>query len=503
MNSAVQKPHIGGAFFFLTAVLVIYLLVSNRSGWGTGFSWHDEQRWAQLWLFAGALAVVAWLVPSQVSRWYWRGFGLILLCVGLAPYPGWALAEVAVFCGVAATAWAVARLRRYDPARFDQGASWIVLLMCLSYLWGFGLVYSLQLGYGEALEMRDLFSGYANRRFFSQTQALTLPLLVLPLMNREFPRAMRGVTLVTAMAWWSLAFVVGTRAVWMTLLGVAVWSWCRWGSVGRQWVRWQGIVAAGGGGLFWAVFVKLPESLGIPLLTDNGRLATVSSATDSSGRFDLWRDSFHLIGQHPWAGIGPMHFAEAPGFSAAHPHDLPLQLAVEWGLPLTVVGIALVVAGMRRLFPTPAMAVTDDPVRVCLSAALLTAVGVSLFDGLPVMPYSQVLLAGVIGWAWGVADSGSRGTAVSNTCPRLWWRCVWSGGALLLAFFLVWLAQQGAPRLAAHDEAYMAKYPGQPFKPRFWQQGIIGFSWDDRYPAPWFKKAPSHQAPTAKVGNPD
>lgn len=503
MVPAERQPPLWGGFFLLAALLAVYLLVSNRSGWGTGLSWHDEQRWAQLWLFAGALALTAWFVPPKVSSWCWPSFGLILLCVDLAPYPGWALAEVAIFCGVAAAAWAVARLRRYAPTRFDLGASWVVLLMCLSYLWGFCLVYSLQLGYGEPLEMRDLFSGYSNRRFFSQMQALTLPLLVLPLMCREFPRAMRGIALVTVMAWWSLAFLVGTRAVWLTLLGMALWSWCRWRGLGRQWVRHQMVAALGGGVLFWVVFVTLPGNLGIPLLTDNSRLATVASATNSSSRVDLWLASFHLIGQHPLLGTGPMHFAEAPGFSAAHPHNLPLQLAVEWGLPLTVVGIALVVAGMRRLFPTPAMAGTDGPVRVCLSAALLSAVGVSLFDGLPVMPYSQVLLAGVIGWAWGVADSGSRGTAVSNTCPRLWWRCAWSGGALLLAFFLVWLAQQGAPRLAAHDEAYMAKYPGQPFKPRFWQQGIIGFSWDDRYPAPWFKKAPSHQAPTAKVGNPD
>lgn len=492
-----KAPRMGGFFLFAT-LQAIYLLVSNRSGWGTGLLWHDEQRWAQLWLFAGALTLVAWSVPSKVSRWCWFSLGLILLCIGLAPYSGWALAEVAVFGGMAAAAWAVARLRRYAPFRFDQGASWIVLLMCLSYLWGFGLVYSLQLGYGQPLEMRDLFSGYANRRFFSQTQILTLPLLVLPLMSKEFPRAMRGISLLTAIIWWSLAFVVGTRAVWLALFGVAVWSWCRWGGVGRQWVLWQGTVAAGGGGLYWALFVLLPERLGIPLLTDNSRLASVTSAMDSSGRLDLWHVSLHLISQHPWLGIGPMHFAEAPGPTVAHPHNLPLQLAVEWGLPLTVVMIALLVVRMRRFFPSHAMEGADEPVRVCLSATLLAAAGISLFDGLLVMPYSQVLLAGIVGWAWGIAEADSLRSADLETRPSVWWRCVWSGGVILLALFLVWLAQQGASRLVEHNEAYVSHYPGQPFKPRFWQQGIIGFAWDDRYPAPWFNTLRPESATTGE-----
>lgn len=71
----------------------------------------------------------------------------------------------------------------------------------------------------------------------------------------------------------------------------------------------------------------------------------------SSSRFAIWSNTLDLIRAHPWFGVGygEFNFAwtltpfpERPIAFFDHTHDLPLQLAVELGLPLaTVVLVAL------------------------------------------------------------------------------------------------------------------------------------------------------------------
>jgi O-antigen ligase len=81
----------------------------------------------------------------------------------------------------------------------------------------------------------------------------------------------------------------------------------------------------------------------------------------SGSRFRIWADALHLIAQHPWTGVGWGNFNFAwsltpfPQRHTAffdHTHNLPLQLAVELGLPLALVVCALLLwalwQGARR-----------------------------------------------------------------------------------------------------------------------------------------------------------
>lgn len=74
----------------------------------------------------------------------------------------------------------------------------------------------------------------------------------------------------------------------------------------------------------------------------------------SSSRFAIWRDALVLIGQQPWAGVGWGHFNEAwtltvlpqrPVAFFDHTHNLPLQLAVEMGVPAALLVLGLLGAG--------------------------------------------------------------------------------------------------------------------------------------------------------------
>ena len=77
----------------------------------------------------------------------------------------------------------------------------------------------------------------------------------------------------------------------------------------------------------------------------------------SSSRFGIWSNTLALIAAHPWAGVGFGEFNFAwsltpfPGRPTAffdHTHNLPLQLAVELGLPLATLVIVLLLAALWR-----------------------------------------------------------------------------------------------------------------------------------------------------------
>jgi len=79
-----------------------------------------------------------------------------------------------------------------------------------------------------------------------------------------------------------------------------------------------------------------------------GGSARLAETDISSSRFAIWSNTLDLIRQHPWTGVGWGEFNFAwtltpfPGRPVAlfdHTHNLPLQLAVEMGLPLAA-GVA-------------------------------------------------------------------------------------------------------------------------------------------------------------------
>jgi O-antigen ligase len=79
----------------------------------------------------------------------------------------------------------------------------------------------------------------------------------------------------------------------------------------------------------------------------------------SSSRFGIWSNTLSLIAQHPWAGVGFGEFNFAwsltpfPGRPVAffdHTHNLVLQFAVEMGLPLAVLVLALLGYALVRAF---------------------------------------------------------------------------------------------------------------------------------------------------------
>jgi O-antigen ligase len=90
-----------------------------------------------------------------------------------------------------------------------------------------------------------------------------------------------------------------------------------------------------------------------------GEARITHDADISSSRFGIWSNAWALVAQHPWAGVGfgEFNFAwsltpfpQRPTAFFDHTHNLPLQLAVELGLPLTLLVLALLAFALWRAF---------------------------------------------------------------------------------------------------------------------------------------------------------
>ena len=88
-----------------------------------------------------------------------------------------------------------------------------------------------------------------------------------------------------------------------------------------------------------------------------GGTARLAESDISGSRFGIWKNTLALIQAHPWTGVGFGNFNFAwtltpfPGRPTAffdHTHNLPLQLAVELGLPLAALVLGLLLWALGR-----------------------------------------------------------------------------------------------------------------------------------------------------------
>jgi len=148
----------------------------------------------------------------------------------------------------------------------------------------------------------------------------------------------------------------------------------------------------------------------------------------SSSRFGIWANTLDLVRAHPWAGVGFGEFNFAwtltpfPGRPTAffdHTHNLPLQLMVELGLPLSTLVMALLVwalwQGARQAWAS------DGDLGTAQRCAMLMVLMIGLHSLLEYpLWYTYFLLPAA--WAWGFALRGGEPAAeTSATAPTPRW----------------------------------------------------------------------------------
>jgi O-antigen ligase len=171
-----------------------------------------------------------------------------------------------------------------------------------------------------------------------------------------------------------------------------------------------------------------------------GGAARLAETDVSGSRFGIWSNTLALIRAQPWTGVGFGEFNLAwtltpfPGRPTAffdHTHNLPLQLAVELGLPLAGLVLLLLVGGLLRMARLAWRAQGDDATTHRVALMFVLMIGLHSLLEYPLW-YAYFLLPAA--WALGF------GLASPNPAPARGRPLLAPAGALLtvLAAFSVW-----------------------------------------------------------------
>lgn len=350
---------------------------------------------------------------------------------------------------------------------------------CAPYVFLFLVAYVGALHLGNPFAPNDFTTNFSNIRFFNHTQTSTLPLLILLCCLTPRVSRLRWLWLAVTTYWWMALFATTGRG---TLLGmaagcvaVAILARRRAASYLRQ----VALTAALGLLVYIIFLIAVPALLGVEGMRSFSYAIERTASDPVSGRTLLWHQALTLIAQHPWLGVGPMHFAHHAGHLhiGAHPHDWLLQVAVEWGLPALLCLLIAVVLGLRALLRTRARIRVDDTDNQAMFCAVLVGSVAILVDGLVsgilVMPQSQLAIALFLGCAIGWRRSVSPATPAA--IPHGLWKV--AGATLVIAAMVgviagIWPDALAKWRGEELTPAQQALNTGDQW-PRLWKAGFF------------------------------
>ena len=171
----------------------------------------------------------------------------------------------------------------------------------------------------------------------------------------------------------------------------------------------------------------------------------------SSSRFKIWANVLDLIKANPWLGVGYGEFNVAwsltpfptrPIAFFDHTHNLPLQWAVEFGLPLTLLLLALCLLAFKALCGgvlRDALDANNQPARSTVGACTVI-VAIAALHSLLEYPlwYSYFLLPTASAWGVGLAVQAGAREPATPTSTRLSPGML--AGGLTMALLAIWCA---------------------------------------------------------------
>lgn len=471
---------------WLLWAVAAYVFLAPNVDFAPHLTWHDGQRLAQLLLFSivvlglavpgvgNAVADMWAALPIWIRLALFAAFALGLASSMQAHFWRWAMLEWAMLLLLLVLVLDVAAGRRSGGASLDRLLVAVLYATATAYVAKAAVVYLAMLTvgarYGMVFDVRELFSGFSNIRFFGQLQTMVLPFLLLPALWWATTLRQRLLLGIIPALWWMLVVASGTRGTWIALTMGVLAVFMFGGETGRRWIKWQiaGLVV---GLLCYAVFVLL-----VPSLLDQPAsfLHRAEDIISLSLREVIWAAAIEFSSESPLLGIGPMHFAYYANTVAAHPHNAVLQFMSEWGIPTALLFTAVfAVGGLTFALRVRRIADGSDSQTGLTAAALLAALtgaaAQAMVDGVLVMPVSQITLALICGWAMGF-NFMSHPDAVR--CGALE-KALGATIIVLAAGSMVYGVQPEIGRLEQREEAYLATHPGTPLLPRFWAQGWI------------------------------
>ena len=497
---------------FVPTLIGFYLLLTSTTSLIPGIRPYDAKRILQF-----GLLVVLFLVPALNGRI--RGeFGALLSTV-----PGWlkatllaifcwgvisalinaqslmhvlnSLSEVALLSSLVLGVFVVAACRSITGRIFDRVAIGMIALtgftVGLQELLGIAAAHGASVAFNFEVSLLH----FSHPRFYNQIQSWIVPALVaLPILIARSRMAVILWLLVLGLQW-GIILMTGARGSFISIGAALIFSVVFLPPVRTTLIKWQVAGLTIGAVIFALVMFSFERGNQVSATGTNpqtqhrsierevdrdvrtGRLPGGESSFfrqslgrplgHTSGRIAIWRSIIEDVRRHPLTGIGPMNYVCTSQKRIGHPHNFPLQLAAEWGIPVALaVGFIFLYLLLRisqsirqKAFSSP----EDTTFAGLLFTGVLAAALHACLSGVMVMPASQVTGLLICGMLLGLYTSAPGERLV----PVLQWDFI---PGLLLAVGLLGL---GVHELQTMKSRVELLEPGASMWPRVWQDAKV------------------------------
>jgi Virulence factor membrane-bound polymerase, C-terminal/O-Antigen ligase/Protein glycosylation ligase len=159
------------------------------------------------------------------------------------------------------------------------------------------------------------------------------------------------------------------------------------------------------------------------------RLAFGSGGDISSSRFAIWSNALAMVAREPFAGVGfgefnlawtLTAFPDRPVAFFDHTHNLPLQLAVELGLPAAAVVLGLLAIALVQAWQRAWRADSDAGVARRTAFMIVLMIGLHSQLEYPLW-YAYFLLPTAFAWGYALAEPRAAPASTVNGAPRSRW----------------------------------------------------------------------------------
>jgi O-antigen ligase len=404
------------ATLLMLATVASYLMFAPV--WSPTLLWwrYDNARLLEIGLLLaiGAMTAIPGVSCAISQRWIELNRGaralLILFCAAgvlsatLSGVPQVGVLQVSLAVLLLALTLSIVSVVRNAGARGEAALSVAICAGALLVVLQFWAEQAVYIAQGDTFPWVSPFLNFANVRFFSQYQTYALLLIVVPLQLFKLGRISSIALYVLAANFWSLQWMVGTRAVWVGLIAATLVVLLFGRGYRRQWIRQQSVGVAAGLAIFLVFTRLLMPTAEAPAIPKTHSMVERGWQSVNE-RVVMMKSAAEMIRENPILGVGPGQFGHNYSATrAAHPHNSPLQFLAEYGL--IGGGAAIALLGMLGFFALGVIRAgppghTGDAVGVYVAAALIMGLVESCFSGNLTMPHSQIMFCVTAGWLLG------------------------------------------------------------------------------------------------------
>lgn len=344
---------------------------------------------------------------STVKIWLIAFFVLGLIASAFSLFPRYGFLQVAYYIELLLIIFCFASLRQ-QYKDFDSAVCLIFMTTFVIYLAVCLYHYTYALTASNfptsAVKYFTTYFGFVNKRFLAQVLTWSIPLMLMCFFVFQ-SKTLKTIALILTIYMVALGFSQGSRGftfefgiILVLYLVMIKWSF--------QWLK----IAVPCFILGLLLYFGMHTLLNYFVLNNTAGVLPSNLSNDTlSGRGLLWSITIALIKMHPWLGQGPMNFTAHLVIGkqpSAHPHNLWLLIAVEWGIIALAIAIRVAVLLLWRWFKVfkQSFSLEDQRSKMIawsLNTAIIGFLLHSLVSGLLTTPLSSLLFALVVGWAFG------------------------------------------------------------------------------------------------------